>query len=718
MYDARTRVDGMAKVTGAARYAAEWPAAALKHIALVTAPVPVATIIDIDTSVAEKAPGVFAVLTHRNAPELSAPAGAPYGGRLPLQDDKVCYEGEPIAVVVADTLDQARDAAALVQVDYETHAKATDLNSAIETYTPSPPPRWGAADTAVGDLRTGMTAADTVLERTYTTSARHHSPMETSATQAEWRNGTLTLRDATQGVFNVRAVVSSVLGLRPEEVRVIAEYTGGGFGSKGYVWPHQVIAAMTVKAVGGAVRLVLTRAQSFTSHGYQPPTRQNLMLAATKEGSLTAIRHDSVSPTATYGEYVEMAANGSRVMYACPAIHTTHRVAPIASILPTPMRAPHEGPGMFALESAMDELAYEMGIDPVELRIRNHARIDPTSGKPFSAKELLTCYQEGSRRFGWPSRLPAVGSLRDGDDLIGWGMASSVMATFRFPAAARVTVGADGKVLIEAGCQEIGTGTYTIMPQIAAEVLGCSPEQITLKLGDTTLPQTGMTAGSSTTLSVGSAIKAAAEALANKLSVLATGDESVRYVRLDGAELLVDNGSVRTVHLADLFDQHQVATVAAEGSWAPENDEHSMHTFGAVFAEVAVDDYLRIPRVRRVVAVFSAGKIVNPLTARAQMTGGLAWGIGQALLERSVTDPRLGRFVAKNFAGYLVPVNADIPDLDVSFVDEYDPYASTIGARGIGELGAVGVSAAIANAVFHATGIRVRSLPIAPESLL
>lgn len=718
--NARTRADGVAKVTGAARYAAEWAADDLRHAVLVTATVPAGQIASLDTGAAQRAPGVYAVFTHANAPRLSPPAGAPYGGRLPLQDDKVCYEGEPIAVVVADRLERAQAAASLVRAEYVVESAVTDLDTAAESaYAPTPPARWGPADTSVGDVDAGFDQAAVIVRRQYTTAARHHCAIETSATLAEWRDGRLTLHDATQGVFNVRAVISSTLDLSPDQVRVIAEYTGGGFGSKGYVWPHQIIAAMTAKALGCAVRLMLTRAQSFTSHGYQPPTRQAVTLAADADGELLAIRHESVSATATYGEYAEMAANVSRVTYACPSIETSHRVAAIATILPTPMRAPHEGSGMFALESAMDELAYELDMDPLELRLRNHAETDPTTGQRFSSKELLACYEEGARRFGWHGRPMAARSMRDGDDLVGWGMASAVMATFRFPASARVRVDTGGSVVIEAGCQEIGTGTYTVMPQIAAQALGCSPDQVTLRLGDTTLPQTGMTAGSSTTLSVGSAVRAAALGLAEKLASMVDsgGHPASATVSLNGAELVVKNGSITTVSLAELLARHNLDSVAAEAHWAPGDQDQSMHTFGAVFAEVAVDELLCVPRVRRLVGVYSAGRIVNPLTARSQMTGGMIWGLGQALLERSVTDPRLGRFVSKNLAGYLLPVCADVPELDVAFVEEYDQHASAIGARGIGELGAVGASAAIANAIHHATGVRVRDLPITPDAL-
>lgn len=732
----RARADGAAKASGSARFTADRADADVRHAVLVTAAVPVGRITAVETAEAEKAPGVVAVLSHLNAPPLHRVTAGMYPhGLLPFQDDLVRYEGEPVAVVVAEQLGQAQAAAELVAVRCEPRPAPTTLDDALDdAYRPTPLPRWGPADTATGDLDAGLAAAATVVEGHYTTASRHHSAMEPAATLARFEDGRLTLYDASQGVFNVRTVVASALGMDPEDVRAVSAFTGGGFGSKGYTWPHEIIAAMTAQHLGGAVLLTLTRAQSFTSHGYQPETRQSVTLGTTADGRLTALRHTSVSPTSVYGEYVEMAATCSRTAYACPAITTRHRVAPVAAILPTPMRAPHEGPGMFALESAMDELAHELGIDPLELRLRNHADTDPTSGRPFSSKELRACYEAGARRFGWRDRPTAPRSMRDGPELVGWGMASATMNQFRFPATARVRLAPDGSVVVEAGTQEIGTGTYTVLAQIAAETLGCPPDLVRVRLGDTLLPQTGMTAGSSTTLSVGSAVREACAALLSRLAALAAaeepaapdgpvpGEESPDHGAPPEGARLVDGAFVRTgsdpVPLTELLARHGLDEAAATGSWSPADDGPSMHTFGCVFAEVAVDEDLCVPRVRRVVGAYSAGRIINPLTARSQMTGGITWGIGQALLEQSVTDARLGRFVSKDLAGYLVPVSADVPDLDVVFVDEYDDQAGTIGARGIGELGAVGVSAAIANAVFHATGIRPRGLPITPDSLL
>jgi xanthine dehydrogenase YagR molybdenum-binding subunit len=713
------RPDGPVKVTGAARYAADHAVAGMTHAALVTATVPAGRIRTLHTGAALAVPGVRAVLDHHNAPRLGPPAGAPYGGPLPLQDSTIHYEGQPMAVVVADDLAAAREAASLVTADIDP-APATLTVDGADGYVPSPPPRWGPADTSVGDVADGLDRADVVVRSTYRTSARHHVPIEPSATLAQWDGTRLVLHDATQGVFNVRAVLSSALGLDPEQVRVIAKYTGGGFGSKGYVWPHQLLAAMAAMATGGAVRLVLTRAQTFASHGYQPPTRQEVTLGAHRDGRLTALRHTSVNPTATYGEYPEMAASASRATYACPAIETTHRVVPVNTVLPTPMRAPHEGTGMFAIESAMDELAHRLDVDPLELRIRNHADHDPTTGLPFSSKQLLACYRQGADRFGWAGRPRAPRSIRDGDELVGHGMSTAVMTTIRFPATARVRLAIDGSITVEAGTQEIGTGTYTIMPTLVAEVLGCDPARVRLSLGDTTLPVTGMTAGSSTTLSVGSAVRDAAERLREQLAGLARdmADGPVDDVTLDGADLVLAGSPVGRLPVAAVLGAHRRHELVADGSWAPTDNERSMHSFGAVFAEVAVDALVCTVRVRRIVGVYSAGRVINPVTARSQLTGGMVWGIGQALLERSELDTQHGRFVTKNLSGYRIPSSADVPELVAEFVPEYDEHASAIGARGIGELAAVGVSAAIANAVWHATGVRVRELPVTPEALL
>lgn len=682
-----TRTDAPEKITGAARFTSDRPAD--KHAVLVMSTIPAGRVVRIHDGGGGSDPaGDVRVITHENALRLrpldeggvvaEGKVAVYVQGILPLQDDRIHYEGQPIAVVVADELERAEEVAGSLLVEYAP-------GPAVTSFDPSkarPAKDWLLkAATSVGDIDAGVADADVVLDREYTTAARHHNPIETSATVAEWRDGELVLHDTTQSLFAVRTTVAAVLGLPEESVRVIAQHVGGGFGSKGYVWPHVLIAAMTARTVGGSVKLVLSRAQAFTSNGHQPLTRQHVLLAARADGRLTAVRHTSANATASYAEYSEFATAGTRTMYACPAIETSTHVVPIDMNLPTPMRSPHEGPGMFALESAMDELACELGIDPLELRLRNYAERDPGDGRPFSSKQLRACYLDGARRFGWERRTMAPRSMRDGDDLVGWGMSSVVLHTVRLPATARISMDAEGQVTVSAGTQELGGGTRTIMPQIAAEVLGIDASRVTFRMGDTTLPQNLYSVGSSTANSLGSAVRAAAVALKERLATSAP-------------------------------------PVTLEKTWIPEQDGYSIHSFGAVFAEVRVDVDLCLPRVKRLVGVYSAGRVINPVSARSQMVGGLVWGIGQALLERSVVDTTLGRYVSKNLSGYLVPVSADVPELDVSFVDEYDPHASATGGRGIGELGPIGVGAAIANAVHHATGTRIRSLPVTVADLL
>ncbi|WP_063837127.1 xanthine dehydrogenase family protein molybdopterin-binding subunit [Phaeacidiphilus oryzae] len=724
---ARPRADAWQKVTGAARYTGDLSAPGQLHAVLVTSSVPAGRIASLDTAEAERAPGVVAVLTHRNAPRIEEP-GLTYapGGYLPLQEDTVWYEGQPIAVVLAERLEEARQAAWLVRAEYSGTAGRdgrpvrTDIDSALAEAEPAPDVAWAPSRTLVGDVDAGLARADAVVHREYATALRHHSPIEPSATLAEWRpDGGLLVHDTVQNVLAVRDVLAAAFRLEPAKVRVVCRFTGGAFGCKGFVWPHQLIAPMAAKALGRPVRLVLSRADAFTAHGYQPPTRQTITLGATRDGRLTAVRHHSVNSCATHADYVELAASCSRTLYAAPAIETSHALARVHTVLPTAMRSPIDGPGLVALEGAVDELAYELGIDPLDLRVLNHADRHPTSGMPFSSKELLACYAEGARRFGWADRPMAPRSLRDGRDLVGWGVASCMMDSFRNPSDALVAVGPDGRVVVAAAVQEIGNGVRTVLPQLAAEALGADPDAVELEMGDTELPQAPGTYGSTTTLSVGSAVLDACARLRERLGELAGGDGPVTGI--DGADAVLDGG--KRLPLAALLAEAGEAAqaegrLAVLGHWDPAHQDHAFHAFGAVFVEVRVDAELAIPRVSRVTGVYSAGRIVNPLTARSQMIGGISWGIGQALLEHTETDPRLGRFVSKNLAGYLLPVNADVPELDLSFVEERDPLAGPVGGRGIGELGSVGIGPAIANAVFHATGVRVRELPIAPEALL
>jgi xanthine dehydrogenase YagR molybdenum-binding subunit len=694
------RPDGPAKVTGAARYSADHCRDGMLHAVLVSARVPRGRVAELNCAAARAVGGVAAVLTAADLPRLTPPPVPPLAHSvIPMQDDRVHYEGQPIALVAASTREQAQHAASLVRARYAQTQPAVGFGSA-EAVRPDGPYNLADPDLAVGDVAAGMAAADVTVRQTYRTADRHHSPIEPSATLAWWDGDQLSLQDSAQGIFVVQAALAAAFGLPADHVHVSCPFVGGGFGCKGFVHPHQLLTAAAARVLGRPVQLVLTRGQMFTGCGHQPATRQSVALGAASDGRLTAVEHDSVNAAARADDYAEYGTIGTRWLYATPALRVSTRVERLDRAQPNPMRAPHEGPGMFGVESAMDELAHELGIDPVELRLRNEPEADPVTGQPFSSRPLRACLLEGARRFGWAERTPQPRSMTQGRDLIGWGVAVATMDTFRFPSSARVRAHADGRVIIEAGTQEIGTGLPAMMALIAAKALGVAPEAVHIRHGDTGLPETGMTAGSSATMGVGSAVHAAASELNGKLAALrsaAPGQQPSPAALLEAAGL---------------------DSLEAEGRWEPAGSSLSMHTYGAVFAEVRVDPDLGLVRLNRCTGVYGAGRIINPLAARSQMIGGITWGLGQALLEHSVFEPNLGRFLSKNLAGYIIPGNADIGEIDVHFVDDYDEHASPIGAKGIGELGAVGVSAAIANAVFHATGIRVRDLPIRIHHLL
>jgi xanthine dehydrogenase YagR molybdenum-binding subunit len=702
-----SRPEGPLKVTGRAVYAADTPMPGVLFAVMVPATIANGRIRRIDPPSAERAPGVVAVLSHLDLPKLGKAPSPPLGQVfLPMQSDQVMYEGQPVAIVIAHSLEQAEHAARLVTVTYEAAQPIVfgkgEVKKAGDWFAPP--------DLAKGDVEAGLAAADVKIEQTYTMPTRHHNPMEPSATIASWNGDHLTLHDATQWSSAVQSTMAALFGIKPEQVRVLCPFTGGGFGSKGYVWPHQFLTAAAARHVGKPVKLVLRRSDMYTSHGYQAGNRQSISLGAKRDGRITAIRHNSVAVSSMFGTYLDLITSASRAVYATPAFETTIRLEHTNLGEPTAMRPPQEGPGMVALESAMDELAYALDLDPLELRLRNYAEVDPESGNPFSSKELRQCYLEAARRFGWEKRPKAVRSMRDGRLLLGWGMATAIMSTFRFPAAARARLRADGQVVIETSAQEIGTGNYAVLAQVAADTLRVDSRRVTVRLGDTVFPEACPTTGSSSTMCVGAAVLDAATKLRGRLTELAGGaaasaEDYVETMRRAGVE-----------------------EVVADGSWTPAEgvafdaagkvSGRTMHGYGAVFVEVAVDPDLGLVRLRRCVGGYSAGRIINPKTARSQMTGAIIWGYGQAVLEESALDPTLGRFVSKNLAGVVVPVNADIPPIDVFFVEEHDPYASPLGARGIGELGAVGVAPAILNAVYHATGKRVRDLPLRIERVL
>lgn len=745
------RVDGRRKITGAALYAADVHPKGLAYAVIVQSTTPKGEITSIDTAAARRSPGVLAVLTHENAPELKKPqagakadplqSGKTGEDRLPLSDNVIHYAGQHVAVVVADTLEHARHAAARVAVHYREEKPLLDP-AAAETYLPKEnlgrpvQHHRGDAESALAAAGTsGMASGMVKIEQTYTTPVETNNPMEPSATVASWDGDQLTVWDATQAVMSTRATLAGAFGIPRENVRVLCPFTGGGFGCKGFQWPHTMLAAMAARAVHRPVQLNLTRQQMFTSVGHRPSTEQKLALAARKDGTLTAIRHETVSPTSPVTEFVEPAGTTtSKLMYACDNVAIVHRLARINVGSPCPMRAPGDCPGTFAIESAMDELAYALGMDPLELRLKNHADDDGSEQKPWSSKHLKECYQRGAEKFGWSRRKPAPGSMKDGDLLVGWGMATAVYPGNRRPASARAVLSADGRALVQAATQDLGTGSYTIFTQIAADALGLPVERVTFELGDSDLPPAPGSGGSNSAASVSEAIVQVGEAMKAKLAALAASaasaasDAGSPLAGLSADQMVLAGGRLASaadpskgIAFADLLSRSRQPSVEAKAEVKPEDEKtkkHSIHSWGAQFCEVKIDPLLPRVQVTRWVSAIDVGRVLNPKMSRSQVMGGVTMGIGMALMERTVYDPRTGDPVTNNFADYLIPVNADLPDVEVEFTDHPDPVINTLGCRGVGEIGITGVAAAIANAVYHATGKRIRDLPITPDKLL
>ena len=736
------RVDGHAKVTGAGRYSAEIALPNMAYAVLIGADVPSGRIGAIDASKAERAEGVVAVLTPRNLPKVAAQPplfpslfghAAPGETFFPMQDEVVHYAGQPVAVVVADTLERAQHAATLVRITYEESPSTTTLDQGRDqAYEPERifgglvPGRMER-----GDVDAGLGEAAVRVEQTYRFAANHHNPIESSATTAVWDDDQLTLYDSTQGITATRLTVAALLGLSPTKVRVITHFVGGAFGSKAMVWPHVTLAALAARQVRRPVKLALTREQMFTSCGHREEQEHYVALGATREGRLTTLRHLKLSPTSPFDDWAEPSLNVAAQAYAYPNYQGTYRLIRTNTMTPTFTRAPGEASGMFALECAMDELAYELGLDPLELRLRNHADVDPVSGNPWSSKGLKECYQRGAERVGWQGRNPAPRSQRDGHWLIGLGMATAGYPVPAFPglqpqrALARLYT--DGSVLVQCGTQEFGTGVATAMTQVAADGLGVPLDRVRVELGDTVLPNTSSAVGSAGAGMVSSAVHTAATALRDQLVVRAIADDKSPLCGADPGAVVVRDGrmvlrdqSETGETYGELLKRNFLEEVEALGSWNPTGADtgYAQTTFGAQFAEVAVDADLGLVRVRRMVGAFAPGRVLNAKTARSQLMGGMLWGLGQALLEGTIMDSRVGRWANASLGEYLVPVNADAPDVEVELVEVRDDVVNPLGVKGVGEIGQVGAAAAIANAVFHATGRRIRELPIRIEHLL
>jgi xanthine dehydrogenase YagR molybdenum-binding subunit len=730
------RVDGRLKVTGMATYSAEHRIDNVAYAVLLTSSIAKGRIAAIDTIAAKRARGVLAVLTHQDHLKLAMSpmqvnAGSPADRALQLlQDDRVYYANQPVAIAIAETLESAQEAAGLVKIRYAAEKPSVTLDRPLsDFYTPKK--MGGAGDppqSSRGNVPSGLAAADARIEHAYTTPFQHHNPMEPHATIAVWDGPEkLTLYDASQGIFGDRQRVADLLGLQPDNVRVVSLYLGGGFGSKGPTWSHVLLCAMAARLVNRPVKLVLARPQMFGPVGCRTETRQTIAAGAKRDGTFTALRNETLSHTSTMDEFTEPASMPTRMLYSVPNNFTHQRL--IRSDIGTPSytRAPGEAPGTYALEVALDELAYALKMDPLELRRKNYAQRDPDKMIPWSGKSLDKCYDMAADRFGWSRRTPDPRSMRDGNVLIGWGMATSVYPARRSESSALARLMGDGTVLVEAGSQELGGGTYTIMTQIAADGVGVPVSRVKFRLGDTRYPKTPVSGGSQTAASTGSAVFLAARALREKLIQMAIADARSPLHGANTSDVTIENGRVglrgqpaKSETLEALVSRSGQSYIEAFDDTKPgaEAKEYSGYSFGAQFAEIRIDADLGQMRVSRMVGAFGAGRILNAKTARSQFMGGMIWGISFALLEKSIYDERLGRIVNNNLAEYHVPVNADVGSIEALWVTEEDDHVSPIGAKGIGEIGITGAAAAIANAVFHATGKRVRDLPITLDKLL
>ncbi len=735
---ATSRVEGRAKVTGAAKYAGEYNAAGLTHASLVTSTIAKGRIARINASEALSVAGVIDVLTHQHRPPMAsadsaykddvAPEGSPF---RPLYDDRVLFSGQPIALVVAEELEIARFAASLVRVEYEEEAYVTDLyrqrDAAFALHSPANPAENPfAPPKSRGTAAAAFAAAEVHHRGEYHVPIEHHNPMELYASTVVFeQDGKLTIYDKTQGVQNVQRYVCSVLEMKPDDVRVMSPFVGGAFGSGLRPQFQVVLAALAARALKRSVHLVLTRQQMYVL-GYRPAMIQQIELGAGADGTLDAIAHDAVTVTSQFEDYYRQETGWSGLLYKSAHAKYTHKLARLDLATPCDMRAPSAAPGVYALECAMDELAFALKLDPLELRLRCYSDREQHTDRPYSSKSLRDCYRQGAEAFGWNNRNPEPRSMRDGTELVGWGMATGVWEALQVPIAVRVVLTANGHAEVSCATSDIGTGTYTIMSQVAADMLGLPIDNITIKLGDSTLPQSPVEGGSWIAASVSNGIVTTADAVREELLRLAQqmpnsplAGAATDEVALAEGKLVSKRGASRAVSIADAMRHGGVDRIEQEKSTTFADDGSQAHnTHSAIFAEVKVDEQLGVIRVTRVVSAVAAGRILNLKTARSQVLGGVVWGIGMALHEETLVDHKFGRIMNANIAEYHVPVNADVHDIKVIFVDEPDDIVNPLGIKGLGEIGIVGVAAAIANAIYHATGKRVRDLPISFDKLL
>jgi xanthine dehydrogenase YagR molybdenum-binding subunit len=725
---ATSRVDGRAKVTGEAKYAGEFNTSGLAYGSVVESAIAKGRIVRIDTSEARRLGGVLDVLTHENRPDMArddkawkddvAPEeGSPF---RPLYDDRIRFSGQPIALVLAEEWEIAKYAASLVRIEYEKETFATDLyQQRDQAFVVEKP------DKPHGDAAQAFAAAEVRHEAEYFIPTEHHNPMELFASTVIWDGGgKLTVYDKTQGVQNVQRYLCSVFDRKPDDLRVVSPYVGGAFGAGLRPQYEVVLAVLAALALERSVRLVLTRQQMY-GLGYRPATIERLALGATKDGTLDAITHEAIAVTSQYEDFSRNDTGWAALLYKSDNAKYIHKLARLDVPTSSDMRAPGAASGVYALESAMDELAVALKLDPIELRLRCYSERDQNEDVPYTSKALRECYRQGAEAFGWSQRKAEPRSMRDSGDLVGWGMATGVWEALQMPAAARIVLTANGHAEVACAASDIGTGTYTIMAQVAADTLGLPIENITIKLGDSTLPQAPVEGGSWMAATASHAIAATAEEIRKELLGIAKAMKNSPLTGLKLDDVTLADGNIvskkdagRAVSIADAMRHGAIDRIEKEktNSFA-EDKSHARNTHSAVFAEVKIDEQLGVIRVTRIVSAIAAGRILNLKTAHSQIMGGVVWGIGMALHEETVYDHRFGRIMNANIAEYHVPVNADVHDIKVIFVDEPDSLVNPMGIKGLGEIGIVGVAAAIANAVYHATGKRIRDLPITLDKL-
>jgi xanthine dehydrogenase YagR molybdenum-binding subunit len=684
------RIDGRAKVTGAALYAGDVRSERMAFGSVVTATIGCGRITGIDSAAAKRMPGVLLVMSHENAPRQAPfqPKGDDRHARPKpqLASDQVQYFGQPVALVVAETPEAARAAADLVTVTYEKKNGTFELDAASrEAYDPEKSSNGAPSDSKLGDFEGAIEAAPVRHDAIYRTPYQAHAMMEPHASIAAWQDGKLTIKSSLQLIESAHKSIASTLKVAPDKVEVISEYIGGGFGGKLPVCADAILAALAARELKRPVRVMLTRQQMFHVTTHRPASIQRVRLGAERDGTLVAIAHQSLSQSARADEFSEPIVSSTRSLYAAPNRLTSQRVAALDLPVSDAMRAPGEAIGLLALEQAMDELAVRLDIDPIELRLRNEPKEDPEKHVPFSTRALVPCLQEGARRFGWDKRNPRPRGTRDGRWLVGMGVAAAIRGNFLRPAEARVTMESARHAVVEMDMTDIGTGSYTVFAQIAAEVLDLPVQNIKVKLGHSSYPDTPGSGGSFGASSCGAALHDACRRLKARLDVG------------KGAQGLTATGKV-----------------------TPGDDykKYSQFAYGAHFAEIGVEETTGEIRLRRMLGVFAAGRILNAKTARSQLLGGMIWGVGAALEEEAVVDPRFGAFVTQDLVHYHVPVHADVPEVEALILDEFDEHANVLGSKGVGELGICGAGAAVANAVYNACGARVRDYPITLDKVL